>query len=423
MNLMTHKPEGVYYMKPKVCLLILSVMILLLLVPPASAATKIVTGKCGENLYYEFNEATGDLRIYGTGDMNSYWNRDDSPFRNLNSRYGIATLVIEEGITSIGRNAFGCGSSGVGYFFKCPAVVIPSTVTRIEEGAFGYLPELHTVIIRNGTVSIERDAFICDMFDYYWNGCHSERVVYVPKSVKHFKITSFWNCKVIYEGTKAQWKKLIAANNYSDMFDTIYFSEPIPNNHSIYDFIGTWVADRVYSYKTRKYSNKGARSDTIVIRQDGTVSVNGEDGSWKVVNGEILIDGYYEGLRLNNKNELVLMLDTQYYEKALLFKKVDSISDLSIVELPSGVNSVEPSAFSNTNADIYIIPEGVTELKSESFSNLSQTKYIVMPQSLTAIEENAFSGTNNAVFLCPSSTCHAFSWLKDHGKNVRIELR
>ena len=55
---------------------------------------------------FEFNEATGELRFYGNGDMDDYKTDtyDRSPWNEY--RNSVISVVIEEGITSVGNNAF-----------------------------------------------------------------------------------------------------------------------------------------------------------------------------------------------------------------------------------------------------------------------------------------------------------------------------
>ena len=62
------------------------------------------SGTCGENLTWTFNEATGTLTISGTGDMRNYKPTTAMPWAEYLSE--ITSVVIEEGITSIGDYAF-----------------------------------------------------------------------------------------------------------------------------------------------------------------------------------------------------------------------------------------------------------------------------------------------------------------------------
>lgn len=67
----------------------------------AAADELAATGTCGKNVNYSYNSSTGELFISGTGEMNDY-GYYDSPF----SGSDIKSVVIENGVTSIGRYAF-----------------------------------------------------------------------------------------------------------------------------------------------------------------------------------------------------------------------------------------------------------------------------------------------------------------------------
>ena len=84
----------------------------------------IVSGRCGDNLYWQYTGHT--LTISGTGAMYDY-NENDVPwilFRDTTN-----AIVLEQGITHIGNNAF----NG---FAKLGKIELPSTLTSIGANAF-----------------------------------------------------------------------------------------------------------------------------------------------------------------------------------------------------------------------------------------------------------------------------------------------
>ena len=84
-------------------------------------------GKCGDNLYWVVNDNV--LTISGTGAMYDYDNIDNkAPWRSLNP--APTSLVLEEGITSIGNYAFHLCSGFTG------SLTIPNSVTTIGDRAF-----------------------------------------------------------------------------------------------------------------------------------------------------------------------------------------------------------------------------------------------------------------------------------------------
>jgi hypothetical protein len=94
------------------------------------AANADKSGKYGANVEYYYNSTNKSLRIFGTGDMYTY---------DLNGSLSelppfpgdTKNIVIESGVTSIGRFAFSGMSDLV-------SVKIPNSVNEIEMRAFNY---------------------------------------------------------------------------------------------------------------------------------------------------------------------------------------------------------------------------------------------------------------------------------------------
>lgn len=110
-------------MKKTVSLLaLLAALCCLLTVSAAAEAAIVDSGTCGENLTWTL-DGEGTLRISGEGAMEEY-----GIYLNQ-SRDRVKTVVIENGVTTIGQSAFrDCDSLA--------SVTIPKSVTSIGENAF-----------------------------------------------------------------------------------------------------------------------------------------------------------------------------------------------------------------------------------------------------------------------------------------------
>ena len=109
----------------------------------------LYSGSCGENLDWSISN-DGTLSITGTGTMNGYINRN-APWKTY-SDY-IKKLVLEEGVTSIGTNAF-YGLS------ELTAIVLPQSLERIGDGAFAFCSALAgNVEIPDSVIYIGAQAF------------------------------------------------------------------------------------------------------------------------------------------------------------------------------------------------------------------------------------------------------------------------
>ena len=98
--------------------------------------TVLPRGICGADLTWKMNN-NGTLTISGTGAMFDYGFHE---YRALWSRHvdSIKNVVIEAGVTSIGKDAFV-------YCDNITSVTIPASVTSIGEGAFRFCKKLSTV--------------------------------------------------------------------------------------------------------------------------------------------------------------------------------------------------------------------------------------------------------------------------------------
>ena len=143
-----------------------------------------VGGKCGKNVKWNLDK-NGVLTISGKGDMYEYkWDRRkglayNTPF--YKHRESIISIIINEGVTSIGEGAF----------YKCNklnSIKIPNSVTSIEYRAFEGCSSLTSVTIPNSVTSIGECAF---------SGCSGLTSVTIPNSVTSIEKSAFWNCKAL----------------------------------------------------------------------------------------------------------------------------------------------------------------------------------------------------------------------------------
>ncbi|MBR0136642.1 MAG: leucine-rich repeat protein, partial [Clostridia bacterium] len=94
---------------------------------PMTAFASEVTGTCGENITYEYVSETKTVTLTGTGAMTDYASAAKSPFYNF--RNELTTVVIGEGITTVGTYAFANQN-------KLTTISLPSTMTALKKGAF-----------------------------------------------------------------------------------------------------------------------------------------------------------------------------------------------------------------------------------------------------------------------------------------------
>ena len=155
------------------------------------------SGTCGDSLTWNFDESTGTLTISGTGDMEDYYveiesNLDNRPWKSYADN--VKKIVIENGVTSIGEDAFfWCNSLesitipdsvttiGDNAFSSCTSltnITIPDNVTTIGDYAFAWCNSLESITILDSVTSIGENAFYCTAY-YYDTNNWEEDVLYL----------------------------------------------------------------------------------------------------------------------------------------------------------------------------------------------------------------------------------------------------
>ena len=336
-------------MKKLVSLLLSFTMLLSIVsvVDFSAFADTLTTGKCGENVTYSFDESTGVLTISGTGDMNQ-WSEDVSPW------YGdtrIKTLIINEGVTSIGGSAFeNC------YYLS--NVQLPNSLTLINYSVFEGCTSLTSVTIPDGVKRIHNSAF---------EGCK--------------RLTSF----SVNEGN----------SNYSSQ-DGVLFNKdkteiiqyPIGNERTTYDIPNSVTSIGDYAFE-------GCTSLTSVTIPDSVTSI----GDWAfcdctsltsvtIPNSVTSIGAYaFQGCTslasVTIPNSVTSIGNSAF----------DGCASLTSVTIGNGVISIGESAFEGcTSLTSITIPDSVTSISDSAFLNCTSLTCITIPDSVTSIGWSAFSG-------------------------------
>lgn len=141
----------------------------------AAAAAVVADGTCGDNLTWVLDDA-GVLTVSGTGPMTDYASASGSPW--YKNRSSIITAVINNGVTSIGKNAFAA-------CYNMTNITLPNGITGIGYGAFNSCVGLTGISIPNSVKSIGENAF---------NDCANLADFSIPDSVTDIGEYAFHNC-------------------------------------------------------------------------------------------------------------------------------------------------------------------------------------------------------------------------------------
>jgi len=136
----------------------------------------IEKGTCGASLTWSYTPSTKLLTISGSGAMTDYFNWEPSPWNEYAG--SIKTVIIENGVTTIGSKAFADCSGMI-------SITIPDSVTSIGSSAFSYCNSLTNITIPEGVTCID---------SYTFADCSSLVGITIPESVTSIGERAFALC-------------------------------------------------------------------------------------------------------------------------------------------------------------------------------------------------------------------------------------
>ena len=298
----------------------------------ADAADIVASGRCGDYLTWTL-DSEGTLTVSGSGEMGyTSWSSAVTA--------SIKNVVIEDGVTSIGDEAFsGCesltsitipdGVTSIGNraFYSCrslTSITIPDSVTSIGDYAFFDCRSLTSITIPDGVTSIG---------DYAFSGCESLTSITIPEGVTSIGNRAFFLC-------------------------TGLTSITIPEGV-------TSIGD---------YAFFGCRSLTSITIPDGVTSIG--DDAFSIC----------ESLTSITIPEGVTSIGNRAFYWC---------TGLTSITIPEGVTSIGDEAFSVCKSLTSItIPDGVTSIGDSAFCSCRSLTSITIPDSVTSIGDSAFYGCN-----------------------------
>ena len=341
-------------------------------IPFAELEAPPTSGSCGENVTW--NLENGTLTISGTGDMKDYFAAVvNPPYIALT----FDTVVIEDGVTSIGNAAF------ISYDHQLQNVTIPDSVTRIGANAFSGCAELKDITIPNSVTSIGLGAF---------SDCTGLTEVTIPDSVTAIGSCAFDDCTNL--------ETIVIPESVTD----IGFTESEGQTGTpVFSGCEKLTIKGVKGSAAEEYANAFSIPFEEIEAQQPTSGKCGDNLTWALEDGTVTISGTGDMTNYSGGADGVkspfwdLDFDTLVIEDGVTgigsaaFSHSKKLSSVSISE---SVTKIGGSAFEQCEALTSVaIPDGVTEIDDYAFGWCYSLASVTIPESVTGIGRGAFTQT------------------------------
>ncbi|MBQ9921318.1 MAG: leucine-rich repeat protein [Clostridia bacterium] len=344
----------------KVSVLITLIIVILLSAMSVTVASAAKSGVCGVNLTWTFDEDSGTLTFSGTGKMHDWVSNQNVPWYSI--RGSIKSVVIPDGVTSIGETAF----------FECDGLTsidIPDSVTHIGGWAF--------------------------------RGCDGLKKITIPDSVTSMGTRVFLNCSNLEELTLPfVGAERGISGDYKSVFGYIFGYETSSEKNTIPQYYGSGHCCYYYVNSSPLLKKVTITDETIIPR---AAFYNCSKLTDITLSDSVTSIQEY-AFRYCNKLERITVDDNNKNyssdQNGVLFNKDKTV----LIKYPAG----------NT-ASSYVVPEGVTSISDEAFRGCTTLKSITIPKSVESLGIDVFKDCKDFIIHCEE-----YSYMHTYAKTNKI---
>ena len=361
-----------------------------------------ISGKCGNNLTWSYEESTQTLTISGTGSMYNYSSYDNkAPWYGNYDYYlvnKIKSIVIESGVTSIGNSAF--------YF--CTAletIKIPESVISIGSYSFQNCSSLTSINIPERVNSIGQFAFY---------ECNKLASINIPNSVNDiglcaFELTAWYDNQpegLIYAGKVAyRYKGTMSPNTSIILLDG---TKSISSSafRGCTGLTSVIMPEGMTTIGSEAFQNCSSLSDFNIPNSVTDIGINAFDNTAWLNNqpSGLVYAGKFLYTYLGKVPEGAC-ISIEEGTIGIVSSAFSGCEGLKEIDLPNSITSIGSYAFNNcTNLTSIILPQNITDISSNTFHNCKSLASITLPNYITSIGDKAFEFcTSLSSITIPSS--------------------
>lgn len=403
-------------MKKKILIILIAACTMLFAFGMINASAAIVdSGSCGNNLTWTLDDSE-TLVITGSGNMYNWTNCRYVPWYSNSSK--IKKVVIEDGVTSIGDDAFlectklesvifGKDITSIGNyaFGNCSMletnIVLGNNITSIGQGAFSSCSKLTRITIGENVTIIEKGAFTSciSLIQINWNA----------KNVADF--SSYNNNVFNRAGQNGEGITVIFGDEVESIPAYCFYPHSgsnIPNiaNISIGKNIKQ-IGDSAF-YNTTFYNNTTNWENGVLCIDDCLINVDSSVTELEIISDiQCIAEDAFEDassletLHIKNPNKWceINQLTDEYgnyliYDVEKIFYDGDKVT--TRITLDDTVTKIPAYAFYNC-ADLQTIAmsDSVKSVGDYAFYGCTTLIRATMSDEITAIGEYAFSGCSS----------------------------